>query len=144
MKATPEVLTVASLLIAAGADVNATYDETTALYWAGCNGHAALVEMLIEGGADVNRTDYRGRGALWYAAQCGHLEVLATLLMHGADTTQVSTTGGPLHVTCKENKAEVITLLDVHRPRESWVSCRNVSVSAMLTVALYMSRVLRR
>jgi ankyrin repeat protein len=48
-------------------------------------GNASLVKWLTAIGADIDGTDYRGIGALQLAARTGHKEVVAELLIAGAD-----------------------------------------------------------
>lgn len=48
-------------------------------------GDASAVRSLLEGGADVHARDEKGRTALYYAAESGHLDVVQALLDHGAD-----------------------------------------------------------
>ena len=58
----------------------------TPLWWAAENGHEAVVELLVEKGADVNsKEDRDGRTPLWWAAENGHEEVVKLLLEKGAD-----------------------------------------------------------
>ena len=56
-------------LLAAGADVNATYDDndTTALMEAAKLGRKNFVKLLIKSGAAVDAKDKRDHNALWYA-----------------------------------------------------------------------------
>ena len=60
--------------------------EKSVLIHASYNGHADIVELLIEKGADVNaRSKHSGRTPLIAAAYHGNVEALAVLLAHGAD-----------------------------------------------------------
>lgn len=62
-------------LLAAGADVNATYDENgaTALMEAVKLGRKNFVQLLIKSGADINAKDKSGHNVLWYA--CNHADI---------------------------------------------------------------------
>ena len=60
------------------------YDETP-LITAAENGHKAMVELLLERGADINAKDKRGMTALHLAAQHGFQAVVETLIAHRAD-----------------------------------------------------------
>lgn len=73
-------------LLAAGADINAanTYGGT-ALAFASDKGHAAVVDLLLERGADPNTKDrfYQATPLTW-AVMNGHTEVVRSLLAKGA------------------------------------------------------------
>jgi len=81
-----------SALLAAGADVDGRADPRhavenawghTPLYAAARNGHAAIVKMLLEAGADATRPDAAGFGPLHVAAAAGHTPVVALLVEEG-------------------------------------------------------------
>src|SRR5262249_50058245 len=99
-------------LLAHGANVNAaeTAHGQTALMWAASNAHAAVVQALIEGGADVNarakvdrvlvmkgnRPDYVDAGgspALLFAARRGDNESASLLLTAGASVNDTTPDG---------------------------------------------------
>jgi uncharacterized protein len=92
------------VLVEAGADLDKTTpDGINAIILALINGHYDVATALIEAGADVNLLDYTGRGALYAATDFSTmpssnrpapsviendhtaLDVIATLLEHGAD-----------------------------------------------------------
>ncbi|MDJ0628000.1 MAG: ankyrin repeat domain-containing protein [Rhodobacter sp.] len=83
----PDMLAVADLLLAHGADVNDSYpydgDENaplSALYGAlGHAGNLPLAEWLLEHGADPNDGE-----SLYHSTELGHTEGLRLLLRHGA------------------------------------------------------------
>ena len=54
---------------------------------AAAQGHARIVELLVEAGADVNTRDVQGRTPLMAAALGDHTEALESLLKAGADPT---------------------------------------------------------
>ncbi|RYP76681.1 hypothetical protein DL771_001603 [Monosporascus sp. 5C6A] len=60
-------------------------DSETLLRWAAKGGHEAVVQQLLETGADVYARDKDGRTALSYAAERGHEAVVQQLLETGAD-----------------------------------------------------------
>jgi ankyrin repeat protein len=68
------------------ADVNARerWYGRTALMVAAAEGHAEVVELLIEAGSDVNLLDEEGASALTLARSYGNLDVAATLVNAGA------------------------------------------------------------
>jgi ankyrin repeat protein len=74
-------------LIAAGAKVNAAESRKgqTALMWAAAEGHAAVVKLLIEKGADVKAASKGGFTPLVFAAVKDDAESVKALLAAGAD-----------------------------------------------------------
>ncbi|TYZ63509.1 hypothetical protein PybrP1_010321 [[Pythium] brassicae (nom. inval.)] len=59
-------------------------NRRTPLHWAAVNGAAAVVELLLEAGADPNFQDARGRSPLHWAARLNRVEVVRCLLAKGA------------------------------------------------------------
>jgi len=58
-----------------------------ALWYAAQNGHAQIVDMLIEYGAKINMQDLEmGMTPLMRASLRGHVKIVEILLKHGADT----------------------------------------------------------
>jgi ankyrin repeat protein len=75
---------IAKLLLAQGADVNATDDiNRTPLHWAAARGDKELVELLLAGKADVNARDNDQATPLHWAATSGHEEVAELLRKRG-------------------------------------------------------------
>jgi uncharacterized protein len=82
-------------LLNAGVDAKVRYgNDLTALMWAaghedgvGAAAAIAVVELLIERGADTNAVDNRGRTSLMIAAERGNAAIIETLLRRGADRT---------------------------------------------------------
>jgi ankyrin repeat protein len=56
-------------------------------------GHEAVVRLLLEKGADIDRTTGSGRTALHLAAMSGHLAVVRLLLEKGADVDGTTSNG---------------------------------------------------
>ena len=81
----------------------------------------ALMELLIEIGANVNMKEYyTGKTALHYAADMGHLEIVTLLLEHDADINVKNNRGtNALHFAVEKGHLEVVQLLldngvDIH------------------------------
>jgi ankyrin repeat protein len=77
------------ILLNAGANIEAKtrIEEKTALLLAADEGHADVVQVLLNRKADVNTRNRNGQTPLMLAAAGGHLEVVRALLAHGADVT---------------------------------------------------------
>ena len=83
---------VVAELLASGADAARTEtinimtgQRYTALHHAAENGHASCVQLLAAAQTNLNPLDERGYTPLMVAADCGSLEVVETLIQHGAD-----------------------------------------------------------
>jgi RNA polymerase sigma factor (sigma-70 family) len=82
-----ERLSLACLLVEAGADLDARDDElqSTALGWAACYGRKNLVEYFLERGASLHLPDDKPWATpLARAERQGHVEVAEILRRHGA------------------------------------------------------------
>lgn len=64
-------------LLAANKSALNSRDESgcSALHFAADRGQAAVVQLLVEAGANLNAADADGQTALHYGAMCGHEEV---------------------------------------------------------------------
>jgi ankyrin repeat protein len=73
------------LLLDAGADINARDSDHgfTALTWAGVGGHADLVKVLLERGADPGVKGNEDKTVLRLAAEKGLKDVVEVLKGHG-------------------------------------------------------------
>lgn len=76
-------------------------------------GHEAVVEMLIKGGADVNRLDRNGRGPLHIAVQMNDVETVDVLLQRGsADPNKFDRNSvTPLHIACERGFKSILEKL---------------------------------
>ena len=79
--------TTKNLLQSKFCNVNETDERhgRTALHLAAMRGRADLVNVLLEGGADVSATDKLGNTPLHW---CGHPETVELLVEHGASVLQ--------------------------------------------------------
>jgi uncharacterized protein len=79
-------LDLAKTLVAAGANVRATtrLGAISPLFMACTNGNAAMIEVLVKAGADVNSAKANGTTGLMLAASSGSVEAVETLIKSGA------------------------------------------------------------
>jgi ankyrin repeat protein len=73
-----------------------------------------IVKLLVEHGADINKTDCWGENALLRAVQCGDLTCIEYLLQHGADIDRTKKYNGDTvwQVAAEqENAKEIIAFL---------------------------------
>lgn len=108
-----DVETVVALL-QQGADVNAAQgDGMTALHWAGMNGNAELVEVLLYAGAAAEATTrLGGYTALHLASRVGHADAIEALVAQGADVSARTSTGAmPLHLAAGSGDVDAISVL---------------------------------
>jgi ankyrin repeat protein len=84
----------------------------TALATACSKGHTAIVELLLDAGADETGRDTEGRTSLHSASQNGHVEIVKLLLGKGADVAAASKDGWTSLDSASENgHVEVVKLL---------------------------------
>ena len=109
---------VAELLIANGADVDATTADFlhTPLAMAVRRGHKAMAELLISSGANVNAADAGASTPLHIAAMSGDLGIVKLLFAYGADVNAKTVRGDypgetPLHTTAFAGHTEIAELL---------------------------------
>lgn len=98
--------------LAWGVNVNGSHFFTreTPLIEAASNGHADVVKLLIENGADVNLKGEAWYGPLHAAAAKGHIEVVKILLENGADVN-IFHHNKPLHNAAMNGHIEVAEIL---------------------------------
>lgn len=109
-------------LLEDGADFNAR-DQVSGLnplHVAAQQGHAAVSDLLIRYGADVDAVTDRQETALHLAAQRGHAGVVATLLKYRAGTRIMDTAGlTAQQLALRDGHTEVVRMLEQH-VREEW------------------------
>jgi ankyrin repeat protein len=88
--------------ILAGTPIDARLpQDRTVLHEAAARGALAVVDWLLQHGADVSARDYRQTTPLQLAAGVGASDVVRAMLGHGADATARDTFGGTaLHAIC--------------------------------------------
>ena len=78
---------VTKQLLAAGADVNAKFDNgISPLHYAAVSGRKEVAELLIAEGADVNAKDHKGRTPLNEAIETNQTKTADLLRTHGGKT----------------------------------------------------------
>ncbi|KAL4963021.1 ankyrin repeat domain-containing protein [Aspergillus stella-maris] len=107
---------VADLFLTHGANPNhIDAHRCTATYFAAQKAASRYTLSLIRHGADLNKSDNRGRTPLILAAYHRNLDTLCVLLEHGVDpnATAGSTSYRPLHISAaKVDRAAVTALLE--------------------------------
>ncbi|KAH6663685.1 ankyrin repeat-containing domain protein, partial [Halenospora varia] len=91
--------TIVEYLVAAGADVNVKNEEDngSALINAAMELPLAIIQLLIERGANIHDVDNDGDNALTAAAAAGDGETLVYLMDKGADIQRIGKYGGALY-----------------------------------------------
>ena len=81
------IVSAVSVLLAHGANPNAVEQQRgqTALMWAAGEGHAEVIEALIQRGADVGARSTQGWTSILFAARNGRRDALRVLLDAGAN-----------------------------------------------------------
>jgi ankyrin repeat protein len=92
-------------------DLQTSYRQTALYLMAAC-GHEAVVQLLLEKGADVDAKDNDGGTALHKTAGSGHEAVVRLLLEKGADVDAKSNDGWTaLHWAAESGHEAVVQLL---------------------------------
>uniref|UniRef100_A0A915HMC6 Uncharacterized protein n=1 Tax=Romanomermis culicivorax TaxID=13658 RepID=A0A915HMC6_ROMCU len=98
-----------------GIDLNTQTESNhdTALTLACAGGHAELITLLLNRGANIEHQDKKGFTPLILAATAGHLNVVELLLQYGANPEAQSerTKDTALSLACSSGKKEVVELL---------------------------------
>lgn len=119
---------IVELLVSRGADPFGQHHHDpmttgiwqTLLHVAAANGHAKIVDFLLEGDkydkALINRIDNNRNTALHLAAAGGHVEIVKTLLAHGFDANVAGANGKkPVGFAYQGKHAAVVELLEAHK-----------------------------
>ncbi|HEX6322367.1 MAG TPA: ankyrin repeat domain-containing protein [Vicinamibacterales bacterium] len=79
-----------NLLLLSGAQVNAreSWNGQTALHWAAAEGHGAVVEALIAGGADIRHPSNARSTPFLFAVRKGDMRSVKAFLAAGADVNE--------------------------------------------------------
>lgn len=129
-------------------DINdaATTDGMTALHYAAENGDTAVVECLIEHGADIKAQDYvLSRSAIHFAAENGNLECIKYLAEKGADLQDRDSYGATaLHYAAKSNHLDVVKYLVgkkmdyTAKDRRGWSAMHYAASGGSIDVVRYL------
>ena len=107
--------TIGNLEIISGDDVKKSFKvdvDNAALAYASRNGQDKCVKLMLEGGADVNRTDKRGNNALFYASENGCESIVNILLHAGTHVNHSNRVGsGALKAAVTNGHDSVASLL---------------------------------
>ncbi|CAK1595983.1 unnamed protein product [Parnassius mnemosyne] len=111
----------------------------TPLHVACIHGKAAIVEILLDMGADVNATDLNESIPLHYAASRGHQNALLLLLHSGADINKPNIDKNtPLHLAVNNghmNCVKALIYFAEHSRKRIIVNCTNESGNTPLHLA---------
>jgi len=111
------------VLLDAGAAINAQdvlhvsnkFQGESALMLAVRGGHAAVVMLLVQRGADINARDMKGMSAFHSAAASGQEQLVECLLTAGADINAVDHCGKtPIYLAVEHGYSKVIKILAQH------------------------------
>jgi ankyrin repeat protein len=75
-------------------------------------GHKAVLNVLLDEGADPESKDTAGNTQLWHAARCGHENLVMLLLERGADIKSIGSIREIVLWGAARNKAKAIARLD--------------------------------
>jgi len=87
-----------------------TYSDS--LFIACENEYLEIVKLLIENGADINKSDNYGQTPLFIACQNGYLEIVKLLIENGADINKSNNNGKtPLFIAREYQRFEITAVL---------------------------------
>jgi ankyrin repeat protein len=82
------------------------------------NGHAKIVEYLLDHGADINARRKINNTPIQQAASNGHLEIVRLLLSKGANANIVGDAGSALHIAVEKGYTDIAELLRQHGAKD--------------------------
>ena len=87
----------------------------TAMWYAAWKGHLEILQLFIEHGNDMEKSDGYGRTPLFMASIKGHVEIVRHLLEQGANRDTTCNIGWtPLHNAAEHNHVETAKLLMIY------------------------------
>ena len=102
-------------LLASGcADLNKPREPSgaTPVFLAAQTGHLAVVDWLIENGADKDRANNTGATPVYVASQNGKLDVVRLLIEKGAGKDTATDTGAtPVYIASQQGRLDIVRLL---------------------------------
>jgi len=106
---------IMELLIAKGADVNASVQGIMPIHWAAASGQKGFVERLVVKDADVNARSAANYTPLFFAAQADRAAVAEWLIAHGAEVdTSIKSGETPLWIAASDGSADAVKVLLDH------------------------------
>lgn len=110
-----DAVTVRSYLDQYGAAIIDRRDDINAraLTWAACSGHAEIVQMLVESGADINAGGTNEKPALTWAVEQRRPDVVEFLLQKGASLDVKDSTGStPVDYAKRSGNEDMLAMID--------------------------------
>lgn len=93
-------------------DQGALADAYDGLLYAAANGHEDIVNLFLEYGADVNKTNDQGSTALHWACLNGHASIVQLLLDKGGNASICNSAGRtPLDEAMHNEREECVKIL---------------------------------
>ena len=114
---------IAQILVHAGADVNFTNNEKSALYIASSCNEINFVQLLLESNINIEKF---GGYALLEACNKNYIEISRLLVQYGSNVNYLDLFNStPLHLACANNNLELIKLLMDHGADENITNKNN-------------------